>query len=205
MPANIVDVSTFTDPATRPADSDVANAASVEAPFQAAANRTRFLKDVLDNLLAETAAPRVFGIGCFRPDTPTQWDTTLTGAGAGHLAAPSIDNALGHFEIEGLPNGATVTQVEVMIGTSGSRAAANRWQASLYHAKRLFGSLSSSAPQVSTTINDLGVSGLALMGWAGLTEAIAEGSALVVQIEAPEGTLAAGDYLYGVRVHFTRA
>lgn len=47
MPQNITDVSTFTDPCTAPADGDVRNATSVLTPFQALANRTRWLYNVL--------------------------------------------------------------------------------------------------------------------------------------------------------------
>lgn len=54
MPANITDVSTFTDPATRPAGSDVRNAASVQAPFQGLANRTRWLRDRLASFIPES-------------------------------------------------------------------------------------------------------------------------------------------------------
>lgn len=206
MPANITDVSVFTAPATRPAGSDVRDSASVQGPFQALANRTRYNKDRFDLLAAETASPRVFGIGCFHPENPAQWDTTFGGAGGGHLAAPTVNNALGRFECEGLPRGATVVQVDVMMGTSVSRSAADRWQASLYHVNRDFPGLASGATQLSTTINDLGgATGIELMGWAGLTQLIGVGSALVVQIEAPNGSLAIGDYLYGVRVTFTRA
>lgn len=205
MPANIIDVSTFTTPATRPAGSDVRDSASVQGPFQALANRTRYLLNTLNALAAETASPRIFGIGCFRPDNPAQWDTTLTGAGAGHLASPTVNNALGKFEIEGLPRGATIVQVDVMMGTSVSRLAADRWQASLYHVNRDFPGLASGATQISSTINDLGgATGIELMGWAGLSQLVGVGSSLVVQIEAPSGSLAPGDYLYGVRVSFTR-
>lgn len=49
MPTNIVDVSTFTDPIVGPASGDPRTAASVVTMGQGLANRTRLLKDLLDN------------------------------------------------------------------------------------------------------------------------------------------------------------
>lgn len=49
MPTNLSDVSTFTSPVAVPADGDARNAASVQTPFQALANRTKWLYDKITN------------------------------------------------------------------------------------------------------------------------------------------------------------
>lgn len=48
MPINITDVDTFTDPITAPAGADPASAASIVDVVQKLANRTRWLKNLLD-------------------------------------------------------------------------------------------------------------------------------------------------------------
>lgn len=50
MPADLIDSSVFTEPVTVPEPGDDRTAASVEGAFQALANRTRSLKDTLDNI-----------------------------------------------------------------------------------------------------------------------------------------------------------
>lgn len=45
MPTNLTDVNTFTTPVAVPAGSDTRNAASVQTPFQAVANRTHYLNE----------------------------------------------------------------------------------------------------------------------------------------------------------------
>lgn len=57
MPSNIADVSTFTSPIQVPADGDAANAASVSTGFQGLANRTTYLRNMVDQ----------GGTGAFRP------------------------------------------------------------------------------------------------------------------------------------------
>lgn len=49
MPANVTDSSTFTSPIVVPTDGDTRNAASVLTAFQGLANRTKYVKDFLDN------------------------------------------------------------------------------------------------------------------------------------------------------------
>lgn len=51
MPTNITDVDAFTDPATRPVDGDLGNGATFQNPFQALANRTRFIANQLGGIL----------------------------------------------------------------------------------------------------------------------------------------------------------
>jgi len=50
MAQDIVDQDAFTDPVVEPVDGDVRNAASVQVPFRALANRTRRLKNRIDGL-----------------------------------------------------------------------------------------------------------------------------------------------------------
>lgn len=148
---------------------------------------------------------RVYGVGSFRPDVATEWDLTIDGAGAGHLASPTANNAKGQFTIDHLPQGATVTAVEVLLGTSANRGtAADRWQVRLFKTTRTFdGTLASSATQVGSTLDDAGgAASIRKVSFNSLSEAIGEGNDLVVGIEGPNGSLAAGDYLYGVRVTF---
>ena len=57
MSSNIADVSTFTSPIQVPADGDAANAASVTVGFQGLANRTTYLRNMVDQ----------GGTGAFRP------------------------------------------------------------------------------------------------------------------------------------------
>lgn len=50
MPHNITDSDAFTDPATRPADGDLINAATVAPHYQTLANRSRFLANQLGGI-----------------------------------------------------------------------------------------------------------------------------------------------------------
>ena len=50
MPTNITDANTFTDPVSVPEPGDDRTASSVQVPFQALANRTRYLKGITDAL-----------------------------------------------------------------------------------------------------------------------------------------------------------
>lgn len=211
MPANITDVSTFTDPATRPAGSDVRDSASVQAPFQAAANRTRWLKNRLASVVPESGGDadeilypsaktryRVYGVSGFVPFTPADW-------GRGQLGSvlALTNNAHGILYLDHLPFGAEVVQVDVMVLESIVRATpADRWQASLYRIDDDYAAVTAGFTQISTTINPVSGTALKLMSWAGLSVTITEGRDLALDIEAPNGSLGVTDALFGARVRF---
>jgi hypothetical protein len=219
MPVNIIDVSTFTDPVTAPAGGDVRNAASVVDPVQKLANRTRWLKNRIDGIAPQTGPnegeivyptpiagrTRVWGHGSFLPDAPANWDRTIAGAGGGLAYAPTADAAAGHFCIDGLPAGCTVTRVDVLIGTSSTRTGTNRWRALLYVAALGFSVPTATLTQIGTTLDDGGgATGLDVISFTGLTQSIDTSQDLVVAIIGPTGSIpSVDDKLYGVRVTFT--
>jgi hypothetical protein len=66
MPTNLTEVDEFTADVTVPEDGDDRNAASVEVPFQALANRTKYAKARLDELKLKTRR-----VGCLLDVTGT--------------------------------------------------------------------------------------------------------------------------------------
>ena len=211
MPTNITDVSAFTDPVVGPADGDALNAASALTGLQGLANRTRKLVDrttgpagagefVYD---APKTRDRLYGRRDFRPDVPASWDLTVVGAGSYAAAVPLANSLGGNFEIADLPFGASVVQVDVMAGTSVSRLAANRWKVELFSVVRDFVTPTVTQASKGVQIDDLGVFAAHLtMGWVVTPFDVVTGGSLVVQVIGPNGGLAAGDALYGVRVRY---
>ena len=129
MPKDLTDSSTFTAPVSVPVDSDPRNAASVETPFQALANRTRYLLNQIetDGALEVELSP----ISGVQGETGiSAWDY---GAGVG---APSVDSAANGSELyfdlaKYLPDGATITDIDVMVTEGAARSLGSRMSVSL--------------------------------------------------------------------------
>ena len=129
MPTNLTDVSTFTDPVAVPVDSDPRNAASVETPFQALANRTRYLLNQIEtagalivHLSPAAGLQESFGV--------SEWDY---GIGVGDPSVDSVDNGSElHFDLaQYLPDGATITDIDIMATEGAARALGSRMSVSL--------------------------------------------------------------------------
>ncbi len=153
MPTNLTDVSTFTDPVAVPVDGDVRNAASVQTPFQALANRTRKLIDRLGGIAGsseityEAAKARTKFISAL--NAVSMWNHTAGSGGDGapgwrpvpqgsdpnqafvmttFLSAEAVYLAIS----EHIPRDAVITAIRVRVKPGAARTGANRMKAA-YH------------------------------------------------------------------------
>jgi hypothetical protein len=139
MPTNLTDVEEFSDPISVPVDADPGDAASVEAPFQQLANRTRYLLDVLrgaENLYDLVAENRSIYI------SPAAFVPLATSAGATHWydtagSEPSltsrVNTGLARCDVRGLlPDGATVISMSGLYDPGASRTGTDRMRVRLY-------------------------------------------------------------------------
>lgn len=138
MPKNLTDVSNFDSPVSVPVDTDVANAASVEGPFQQLADRTKFLKDkyggsgyVLLNDGAGNHPQFVRYIGAHRGHP--QFDSGglaawyAAGAGANALQLSRVDRGTMHFPLivgADIASAGKILSVEVEVKPGVARATA---------------------------------------------------------------------------------
>lgn len=211
MPQNITDVSTFTDPVVAPTDGDVLNAASVTAAgvgFQALANRTRQLLDLVDpefvyltpttrkrTIEATDAHASASGAGVL------DWFLSLS-AGVPYLV-PRLDAVFAVFPID-VPSGCTIAGVEVLVRSSGARVTPNGWFVRVYEQSEPWAAPAAptATQQGSTTEGGL-AAGYSVITVGSLTPflRLAEYTAHVV-VTGPIGALGANDQLLAVRVSF---
>lgn len=127
MPKNLTDVSAFTAPVVVPVDADLANALSVETPFQALANRGRYLLNVLEATQALPGLPRTVdipGSGFVPGSTSGAADWEILDGGE-LLSRVNLPKAF--CDIRGLlPHGATLISVLAMWTPGAARTGTSR-------------------------------------------------------------------------------
>lgn len=138
MPINITDVDAFTDPATRPAGSDVRNSASVQGPFQALANRTRWLVGMLGGVSGagewsyKTSRSRVVTLplqaGITGGSNVWSRDTSeIASASIGYRWESSANFALIYWSLNDLlRTGQTITELKAIVKPDHGRSTAQR-------------------------------------------------------------------------------
>lgn len=120
MPHNLTDVDAFTSPVAVPSGGDERNAASVETPFQALANRTRYLKEILVPTTPPSKTIRVGADAFFGPAVGTK-----TGAGiAGDFGTLLVVNNQRAYADLGrlVPSGATITGLTIRVKPGAARS-----------------------------------------------------------------------------------
>lgn len=140
MPVNITDVDEFTDPITAPAGADAANAASVVAPVQKLANRTRHTKNRVDVLASRfhTSGAVVVRDADGDPAMIGHIRKATVAAGVEEDAGgfTRVDPAYARSEINGarfifdlgamLPASVFLTRVDVFVNPGAERSDGNR-------------------------------------------------------------------------------
>lgn len=150
MPVNITDVDTFTDPIVAPADSDPADATYVRTIAQGTANRTRNLKNRLEDIEDQISGGEwVYPGASFRTRTiellPSDFEqANNTANNIPWRFRPSVGNAQtvksGSSERAELvrqlnrliPGNGVVTNIWVMVTPGAARSGVNKLSAQLY-------------------------------------------------------------------------
>lgn len=202
MPTDIVDVSTFDEPVTRPASNDPRTASAWGEGHQSLANRTRWLRDrlagihpesgPLGNLLAYPAPQTVraaYGIESVVFGDPAEW--AIEPVGPDLMAIPLVDDAKAYVVIPIRSN--SVTEVRLGVMCSAARSVGNRWRASLAH--QVMGHIGATGPAWTTTAigsTDDGGAGAGgfdatFLAWTGLALGAASTyNRLVIDITGPK-------------------
>jgi len=143
MPANITDVSTFTDPIVMPADTDAADLTYIETAVQGLANRTRAIADLLGNV--DAANERTIALGDMRPINSSSgvydpgWTLVTDGTGYCYWVAEALSRWILVPLNAYLRHGQVLTNVRVMVKPGESRATAgDRMSARLFSQQPAF-------------------------------------------------------------------
>ena len=213
MPKNLTDVATFTDPVSVPVDTDARNAASVEVPFQALANRTRQLKDQLETSIVPGTGEFIYPSNPLLPTRTIELDPmSMQGADWGtetgfqHREAQLGAREHLYLDLGGvLPSDAYVISLQAIVKPAAARGALDRMRLALY-AVTADWSTYAALSLISEAADDDGTT-----DWQGLsispTEAVfttdVDFSArrYLVRIAAGNGT--AGDLVRAVRINFS--
>jgi len=210
MPQNIVDVDTFTDPVSAPADGDALNAASINTTaVQALANRTR-------NLANRTGGASGTGEWTYE-DAPRTREVIIGsrhGNGEPGWTYNLIDRATcstnGHdlfIDLEAfLPTGAVLKKVEALVKPGTSQSSSNRMELSVW--KTAMGAAFTapadpSDTQIGSTDEDDGSNNYQLLSIGTVTETIDKSvSAYVAHMHASQGAGTTPDWYFALRLTF---
>lgn len=129
MPTNIIDVDEFTDPVTKPVGSDVRDAASFGDPLQKLANRTRWLKNLIEGYFETDVTLRQIRVGAHRARIENgTWVQALIESGISCTDDTGTGRRQIRFDVSAgveLPWKGTVTQVALQVRPGGARGDAN--------------------------------------------------------------------------------
>lgn len=156
MPTNITDSDAFTDPCTRPAGADVRNSASVQAPFQALANRTRFLANQLGGITG--AGEWTYRSARTRTMLFSLWDAQFHDLDWSRATDPTTN----HYMTSGgdqkplviplqdaLREGQSIDSIRVLCKPKTAQAPGSRMKAQLWSVLPIFGTPAAPTPGAS--------------------------------------------------------
>lgn len=164
MAKNLVEVATFTANVSVPEGADARTAASVETPFQALANRTKYLKD--NEAARFVAATRYLDL-VSSGHSNAGW-SILDGIWSG-----AANNAGVFFGLPNnvLPHGSTLATFATKVQPGASRSGSNRMAVSLFKIDHTL-SYPTSHVQIGSTVNDDGTASEQTITIGSLSEVI---------------------------------
>lgn len=196
MPTNLTDVDAFTSPVAIPTDGDTRNAASVLPAFQALADRTRYLNNLVNpSGVARTIVLSPMALananGGWGPDALG----SLTNAEA-LTAGGKLTLDLGRL----LPTGCQTTSIEAMVTPKVARVGTARMLGKITAQTPTWGG-TPSAPAETTLVETYDDGGVGIQKLQStLIRVITEGEILLYTLRAGIATI--GDYAWAVRVNF---
>lgn len=210
MPKNLTESSTFPSIVTVPVDADPADAASVEVPFQALADRTRFLRDYCTDQGVQLPAALLWGrylhAASIVVNDPAVW------ARSQNRIVGSSDFTAGYFDLTPLlPRNASIARLRALVDPGVARAGeSNRMRLRLLRTSYgiSFGSPAESELEIAAARDD----GTADLQWIEIdlvagagVEPVAGGATWIAEVRTGVDASMNADAIHALYVEFTAA